>query len=178
MTEHATWVDTYRMKAPDRRVTAIAIRADLAERSAIGLPIYEWLRNTPNRADTERVKIETEGYESVISFYVYGLGALAVLTLISPLIVLSAPLIALLGPPGAAWWLGRNYVPRVGSIMLWWLILASVLVFLAPLIPGVWYIASSESGSPPESFWLVVTALTIAPLPLSTVMYQHRVRSR
>lgn len=133
--------------------------------------------STATRADTEQVEIETEGYESVVSFYAYGLLGLAVLTVVSPLIVLSVPLVVLLGPPALAWWLGRNYVPRVGSIMLWWLILVSVVIFLMPLVLGVWALASSESGPPTESFWLIVTGLALVAFPLSTVMYRHRVRS-
>lgn len=123
------------------------------------------------------MEIETQRYESVVSFYAYGLAGRAVLTLISPLIVLSVPLVALLGPPATAWWLGRNRAPRVGSIMLGWLSLVSVLIFLAPLLPGVWFIASRESGPPTASFWLIVTALLLAPFPLLTVTYRHRVRT-
>ena len=35
--------------------------------------------------------------------------------------------------------------------MLWWLILASVIVFLTPLVPGIWYLAGNGPGPPPES---------------------------
>lgn len=136
----------------------------------------ERLRSTATFADTDHVEIETEGHVSVVSFYAYGLVGLAVLTLISPLIVFSVPLVTLLGPPSVAWWRGRHRVPRVGSVMLGWLILGSVLIVAAPLVPGVWFIATSESGPPAESFWLIVTALLLAPFPLSTVTYRHRVR--
>lgn len=129
-------------------------------------------------ADTERMEIETEGYQTLVSFYTYGLVALAVLTLISPMIVLSVPLVVVLGPPGLAWWRGRNKVRRVGPFMLRWLIVASVMVFLTPLIPGIWLLADNDSGPPPESFWLIVTALLLAPFPLSAVMYRHRMLVR
>ena len=123
------------------------------------------------------MEIETEGYEWVVSFYASGLVGLALLTVISPMIVLSVPLLAMLGPPTIAWWRGRSDAPRVGSIMLWWLILASTPILLAPLVPGVWFIVSSESGPPTESFWLVVIGLLVAPFPLSMAAYGHRVRS-
>ena len=119
--------------------------------------------------------VETEGFEVVISWYLAVLVGLAVLTIVSPLIFISVPLVALLGPPAIAWWRGRGRLPRVGTVMRVWLIVSSSLVFLTPVIPGIWFILSIDTGAPKESFWLLMTGIALLPFPASAVAYARRV---
>lgn len=118
------------------------------------------------------MRTEAAGLEVVISWYLYGLVGLALLTVVSPLIVFSAPIVLLLGPPAIAWWRRRAQRPRLDRILRWWLVATSGFMALAPAIAGFWIIARSDSGAPPESFWLVITGLALVPLPLSAVAYR------
>ena len=124
-----------------------------------------------------RVYVETEGFEAVISVYLYGLVGLALLVLVSPLIVFSVPLIALLAAPTVAWWRGRARQPRMGSLTRSWLTVSSGVVFLAPIIPAIWYAIGRNDGAPPESFWLSAVGLVLLPFPLAAIAYQRRTRA-
>ena len=124
-----------------------------------------------------RVYVETEGFEVVISVYLYGLVGLALLVLVSPLIFFSVPLIALLAAPAVAWWRGRARQPRIGRVTRSWLVVSSGVVVLAPIIPAIWYAIARDVGAPPESFWLSVVGLLLLPFPLAAMAYHRRTSS-
>jgi hypothetical protein len=124
------------------------------------------------------VRVENEGVEAVLSFYLYGLIGLSLLVVISPLIVVAVPVLVILGPVCFRWWVGRRRSPRIGGVARWWLVLASTLLLSAPVVPAIWYLLDNETGAPKESFWLLVIAVGVVPFPMAAVAYVVRSGSK
>lgn len=128
-------------------------------------------------ADSLGVQIATEGFEAALSWYLYGFVGLALLTVVSPMIVLSIPLLVLLGPAAFFWWRGRFDTPRVGRVGRFYLIAVSFLLVATTVGPAIWYLMSTRSGAGEEVFWLFVIAATLLPFTGSTVAYSWRFRA-
>lgn len=132
-------------------------------------------------ADGQCVRIENEGYEACLSFYLYGLVGLALLTVVSPLFIVSVPLLVLIGPVSVAWWLRRNRSWRLRRGGRLYLIVVSAIVAAAPVTPAIWYLFTVESDAsisgargPDESFWLILIGLCLSPMFISALAYHLR----
>lgn len=108
--------------------------------------------------------VGNEGLAAVISFYLYGLIGLSFLVIISPLIIVAVPLLAVIGPVGFAWWRSRRMSPRVGAAARWWLATTSLVVLALPVVPALWFMFDNDDGAPPESFWLILVGIGLLPL--------------
>lgn len=75
--------------------------------------------------------------------------------MVSPLIVLSLPLLLVIGPLAVAWRRNRARTPRLERLGRNALIGVSTLLAAGPILTGIFFITRSDSGMPVEAEGLI-----------------------
>jgi hypothetical protein len=108
--------------------------------------------------------------EIVISIYLYSIVALSVVTIISPLIVISLPLLLVLGPPAWSWWRHRSERPRMPPWAIVWLVFAASLLVLMPVGAATWWIVDASDGGGAEAALMVCLAFVLSPFLVAALV--------
>ena len=104
----------------------------------------------------------------VVRLYLYVLVGGSLIVLVSPMIVISVPLLVLFGWPAFRYWRHRHDAGRVGSRwMRWWLVLVSGAIAVALIGGGVYWLLTIDPV-PAEGYVLCGLGLLLAPLTLAS----------
>lgn len=115
--------------------------------------------------------------ERTISWYAYAITGLALVTVVSPLIVISIPILALMAWPTYQWWRRRSDRRAVPTAALVVMMLVAVALIGGCVGLLIWTAASDNNTSPRDpAIASAVVTLVLAPWIIALTSYIRYLR--
>lgn len=109
--------------------------------------------------------------EVTSTVYLYGLTGFSVLTVISPLIIFSVPMLLIFGWVAVLWWRNRDDRSVLALPVRIYLACASISLLAFPAGTVIWYVSASDSAVGVEAVVLLGMSFFLLPFGWSAVAF-------